>query len=265
MALRPRYWAYAIAVVALALTVTGLVLAASDPNPGGVAKDPLVLNGYPPRTANLLVTVAAGSNVALRADVAVDFRSNRVSAVAQVPLVVSTASVDARYVSGHVYLRSADVSNGPWYDVAATLPSLFGLSLEFTKPDIDLIAGFGSEHVTHAGYATTYTFFRDHVALTSLFAPASATSTIGSVRWSITVGSQGEVTQSTLEVDAKGTSTNVAVTVLSYNQPVTVQRPSPSQVRRLATSQVDKLLMAASLKKFLIPRSLLSLSKVSVS
>lgn len=262
---RKRWWAYAIAVVALALTVVGVVLAATDPNPGEIAKDPLVLNGYPPKTADLLVTVSAGSSVSLRAEVGVNFESNRVSAVAEVPLVVSTASIDVRMAAGHLYLRSADVSSGPWYSLAVRLPALFGFSLEMTKPDIDLITGFRSEHVTTSGYSTTYSFYRDRVALTHLFAGSNAQSVLGSVRWTITVGSQGEVSESTLEVRAKGTTTDVVASVLSYNKPVVVTRPGASSVEPITPSQVDKILMSASLQKFLIPRELTSLGAESLS
>jgi hypothetical protein len=45
---KKRIMALALAIVALALTVTGVVIAATDSNPGGLTKDPLALHGYPP-------------------------------------------------------------------------------------------------------------------------------------------------------------------------------------------------------------------------
>ena len=40
----------ALATLAFSLTFMGVVLAATDSNPSGIAKDPLVLNGVPPRS-----------------------------------------------------------------------------------------------------------------------------------------------------------------------------------------------------------------------
>ena len=77
--------AIALVVVAFALTVTGIVIAATDSNPGASAKDPLALNGYPPRSANLLVTLSTGAPYGLSANVTVNFKSNRVDAVVRFP------------------------------------------------------------------------------------------------------------------------------------------------------------------------------------
>ena len=171
--LKTRVMATALAVVALALTVTGVVIAATDSNPGDLAKDALVLNGYPPKTAQLAVTVSTGSDVSVDATVNVNFRTNRIAAVARVPLVITTAAVNLVFANNELYARSADVDNGPWFKASVTTPPLFGFSLEFTKPDIDLITGFHKK-VTSSGYSTTYVFTRDDVPLSSVFAPAKA-------------------------------------------------------------------------------------------
>ncbi len=169
--LKTRVMATALAVVALALTVTGVVIAATDSNPGDLAKDSLVLNGYPPKTAQLAVTVSTGSDVSVDATVNVNFRTNRIAAVARVPLVITTAAVNLVFANNELYARSADVENGPWFKASVTTPPLFGFSLEFTKPDIDLITGF-HKTVTTSGYSTTYVFTRNDVPLSSVFAPA---------------------------------------------------------------------------------------------
>jgi hypothetical protein len=119
--------------------------------------------------------------------------------------------------------------------------------------------------VTTSGYSTIYTFARDHVAVTSLFAKSSARSKVGAVRWTITVGSQGEVSASTLQVTAKGSTTDVSVAVLSYNQSVVVTPPPSSQLKPLSASAIDKVLMSASLHKFLVPRELTSLGQEKLS
>ena len=46
-----KTWFTVLGVVATGLTILGIVFAATDPNPSGIAKDPLALNGYPPKTA----------------------------------------------------------------------------------------------------------------------------------------------------------------------------------------------------------------------
>lgn len=260
-----RWWFVALGVVALSLTVLGLVLAATDPNPSELPKDPLVLNGYPPKTADLLLTVSAGASFGVSANVDVNFVSGRGDAVVQLPLAIASVAVDARLVDDHLYLRSADVSDGPWYGLRVGSLPLFGISLELTKPDIDLITGFTSKTVTKSGYSTTYTFYRDHVAVTNLFAPSTTQSRVGSVTWTITTGSQGEVSASTLLVKTRGSRTYFTATVESYNRPVKVSSPASKDVKALKESTIEKILASASLKKLYIPTELTSLGRSSLT
>lgn len=261
MAVKKRFLATALAVVALALTATGVVIAATDANPGSLARDPLKLNGYPPSSANLLVSVSTGAGLSLSANVSVNFKSNKVDAVVRIPVVVTTAAVELRLVKNRLYVRSASASSGPWLDAKVKTPALFGVALELTKPDIKLITGF-QKTVTKSGYSTTDVFYRDHVALSSLLA-SSASSVLGSVRWTISVGSQGEVSKSTLTVKSKRTTTIVSVTVLSYNQPAPVA--TPSNVKPIALAEIDKLLGSKYFTSLLIPRDFTSLSQASLS
>ena len=57
--------------------MTGVVLAATDSNPADIGKDSLVLNGYPPHSANLAVTVSTGVVSRLNATVTANFTDNR--------------------------------------------------------------------------------------------------------------------------------------------------------------------------------------------
>ena len=253
--------ALALAAVALALSATGVVLAATDSNPGGLAKDPLVLNGYPPSSAQLVVHVTTGANFDLSANIAVNFTANKVDAIVSIPTVVSAAAIELRLIANHLYARSAAQSSGPWQDAKVKTPSLFGVALEFTKPDIKLITGF-QETVTKSGYSTTYVLYRNHVALTNLFG-SSSTSVLGSVRWTITVGSQGEVAMSSVTVKSKNTTTTLSVTVSSYNQPANVV--TPTDVKAIPLAQIDKLLTSKSFPTLLIPRNLTSLSQATLS
>jgi len=265
VAVKQHFKALVLAVVALALTVTGVVIAATDSNPSSLAKDPLLLHGYPPKTANLLVTLSTGASFGLSANVAVNFDASTVDATVQFPLVVTTAAVELRLLNKHLYARSADVSSGPWLSLAYKTPALFGVALEMTKPDIKLITGFTTESITKSGYSTTYTFYRDHVALQSLLGSSKSTSTLGSIRWSITVGGGGEVTQSTIRTTSKKSSTTLSVTVLSYNKPVKVVAPSGKNVTPISSAALGHLLNAEKFTSFLIPKNLMTLSQSQVS
>jgi hypothetical protein len=259
-----RVMAVAVGVIALALTVLGIVLAATDPNPGDVRKDPLALNGYPPRSADLSVSLSTSGGVGLDADLTVNFRDNRASALVSFPTIISPSDVQVLMANDHLYARSAAVSSGPWYATPFKTLPLFGVSLELTKPDIDLISGF-HESVSQSGYSTTYTFTRSHVVLSRLLGPSTSLSTLGSVRWSITVGSQGEASASTLVIRSKHATTTLSVKVLSYNQPATITVPASSGLQTVPLSGLEKLLKGQDFASLLIPRELTSLSQSSIS
>jgi hypothetical protein len=133
-----------------------------------------------------------------------------------------------------------------------------------TKPDIDLITGF-TKTVTKSGYSTTYSFSRDDVALQTLLGSKKSTSTLGSIRWTITVGSQGEVSQSTLKVMSKKSTTTISVKVLSYNQPLKIAAPSAHDVTPISGKALERLLSAEKFTSFLIPRDFTSLSQTNLS
>lgn len=259
-----RVMAVVIAVVAVALTVLGIVLAATDPNPAAIGKDPLALNGYPPHSATLAVSLTTSGGLGLDATVSANFTDNRASALVSFPTTLSPSDVDLLMANDHLYARSADVSNGPWDETSFTTPSLFGVSLELTKPDIYLITGY-HKTVTHSGYSTTYTFTRKHVVLTTLLGSSKSLSKLGSVHWTITVGSQGEATSSTLVVRSKHATTTVSVKVLSFNQSPKIEVPNSKDVQALPLTSLEKLLKGRDFASLLIPRDLTSLSQTSIS
>jgi hypothetical protein len=259
-----RVMAVVLAIVALALTVLGLVLAATDPNPAGIGKDPFALNGYPPHSANIALTLTTSSGLGLDVNLTGNFRDNRASALVSFPTIESPSSVQVLMANDHLYARSADVSNGPWFATSFNTLNLFGVSLELTKPDIYLISGF-HKSVSRSGYSTTYTFTRKHVVLSSLLGSSKSLSTLGSVRWTITVGSQGEATSSTLVVRSKHDTTTISAKVLSFNQPATIVVPSSKNLKPLALSGLEKLLKSNDFGSLLIPRDLTSLSQTSLS
>jgi hypothetical protein len=261
---KQRALAGTIALVALALSVMGVVIAAIDPNPGGLAKDPLVLNGYPPKTVQIAVAISTGSDVTLNATLEANFRTERVAALVHVPVVVTSASLNLVWAKGTLYARSADVENGPWFQTSQSMPDLFGLSLEFTKPDINLVGGF-HKTVSRSGYTTTYVFTKNDVALTSLLAPSGSLSVLGSVRWTISVGSQGEVSASTLVEKTRHAETTISATVLSYDQPAPIQVPPTSATQSLSHSGVAGILKDVNFNSLLVPSALRSLGQTSIS
>jgi hypothetical protein len=261
---KKRIMGLALAIVALALTVTGVVIAATDSNPGGVAKDPLALHGYPPSSADLAVTVSTGSNVSVTATVNVNFKTGRIAALVHFPLVITTASENLIFADNKLYARSAEVANGPWLEAKVSTPNLFGASLELTKPDIDLITGF-HKAVSTSGYLTTYVFTRNDVPLTSVVGSATAYSKLGFVRWTITVGSEGEVEASTVLEKTPHATTTLNVTVLSYNQAARIDVPSAASSQPLSNSMLAKLLKTVNFSSVLIPSGVRSLGQSTIS
>jgi hypothetical protein len=261
---KKRIMALALVIVALGLTVTGVVIAATDSNPASLAKDRLALNCHPPSSADLAVTVSTGSNVNVSADVNVNFKSGRIAALVHFPLVIATATLNLVFANNKLYARSAEVSNGPWLETKLTTPNLFGASLELTKPDIRLISGF-HKTASASGYSTTYVFTRDDVPMTSVIGPTTAYSKLGSLRWTITVGSQGEVQASTVIEKTRRATTTLSVTVLSYNQPTHIDVPSTANSQSLSTSMLAKLLKSVNFNSVLIPSSVRSLGQSTIS
>lgn len=241
-AVNKRFGALAIAVVALALTITGVVVAITDSNPSGLAKDPFTLNGYPPSTAQLSLSVHSGSGASLSAQLNVDFHNSRVDANVQFPLIFASISEDVRLVKGQLYLRNNNVAHGPWLALPASTPNFFGLSLEMVRPDIALITGF-NKSVQKQGYQTIYTFTKNSIALNTL--GAGAQTSLGSFRWTITTGAYGEVDGSTIQVTSGRQVTTVALTVTSYNTPLHINAPTAKDVHvfpKSLTREIRKML-----------------------
>jgi len=262
MAAARRTPAVLLAVVALALTITGIVLAATDPNPAGITKDPLALNGYPPTSTNFQMTVS-GQSFQMTANVTANFTTNAVEAIIDLPAILSASSVEARLVEKNLYIRSADVSSGTWLEVPTSGLSLFGLSLELTKPDIYLLTGF-KKTVTHNGSMTTYDLVRTNVPVTNPFGRAKR-SQLGTINWSITVGSQGEVTQSTLSVTAASSSTTLNIQVLSYNGPAHITAPPASDVKTMSPKVLHEFFSSLGSLSLVLPNNITSLGQAQLS
>ena len=250
--------AFALAVVAVALTLTGVVAAATDGSPTAKVSDPLALNGAAPTSVTLALSVTTGAATGVSASVAVDFATNRVSALVRIPLVVSTAAIDARLIGSRLYVRSANESSGPWLDTKVATPSLLAVAEVLARPDLGRLRGFARTNPP-SGSSTTYVLTRHGVAVSGLSGSTSGTAQLGTVRWSITVGSGGEFTSSELRVTTARSLTVVDVSAVNYNQPVVVAAPSPLNVKPLAPSVLRRLLNSTVFASVVLPTHLATL------
>ncbi|MHB1209459.1 MAG: hypothetical protein ACYC1I_07085 [Acidimicrobiales bacterium] len=268
MAISRKTGAAVLAVVATLLTVLGVVLAATDSNPGGLTSDNLALNGYPPRTAEIQFVISTGQTYSVNADVKVNFRTNAIEALVQVPLVFSGATFDARMLNKHLYVTSSNMASAvgkPWLGTAMNLPALFNYSLELVKPDVALISGFDHESVTKNGDLTTYTFLRDNVAVSRLGSKKGALAGVGKLVLSITTGKQGEATAAAITISGENSETSISATVLSFNKPVHVVAPPLSQVKTVNSHYIRGLLGATPITSLLIPSNLNSLGSTHLN
>lgn len=264
----PRKWAgIALALVATGLTVTGVALAATDPNPAHTGKDPLALNGYPPRSAQLHVVISTGQRYQVSADVNVNFDQNAVSAALHVPLAFSTTDVNLRLVGGHLYVSSSALSAvaGPrWLAMPVHLPDLYGLALEATRPDVSLISGFSRATVTHSGYSTTYSYHLSHYPISLPKSFGVAVPPNASIDFSITLGRQDELTAMRFVVASGRTRAWVSVAVVSYNHGSRVVAPPSSSVTVVSPKRISSIL-GGSLGGLHGPSTGVSLGPVTLS
>ncbi len=252
----------ALAFFAFALTCTGVVLAATDSNPSGIPKDALVLNGVPPRSASLLMTVSNGQSYTVSATINVNFDTSRAEAIVQFPLLFSQTSVDLRLVGSHLYAEAADISSGKWLEINEHAPSFFGIALELTQPapDLNLIKSFDHHTVSKSGYFTTYDFSSQDVALSNVLGTPKKT-VLGSLDITITTGSGGEVTAATMTSRSRHDMSKISFQVLSYNGPAKIVAPSPGDVNPLQISSIRQLFSSTSIATLLLPDNLASLGQ----
>ena len=250
MARTQRVGAAVVAVVALGLTATGVVLAATDshPNPGAGAVDRLALNGYPPTTATIAISVDAGATT-LSGTVGIDFRHDAAQASLNVPLGVVSIAAQLVLTPHHLYIGSSNLASivgRPWLAEPIHSPSLYDWSLEATHPDISMIQGYQSSSVTHGAGVTTYhfTYLGAHLPVPGLL--RSVVPTAGRVDVSISVGSQDEFTGASVVASSSTTTASLTATVLGYNQPLHIAGPPRGQVRRLTPGVARRILRGLS-------------------
>ena len=268
MKVSSRAGALALVVVALALTVTGVVVAATDSNPASSPKDALALNGYPPKSARLHVVISTGQLYNVTADVNVNFVTNAVEAQVQIPLLFSATNLDLRLVNGQLYAGSGNLSSiigSSWVALPLKEPSLYGLSLEMTRPDLGLITGFPSVTVTGGGLYKTYHYHRDNVTITAPSGLPLTLPTRAAIDFSITLGAQGEMTATSFVVTSKTSTASISVTVVSYNRPAHIAAPNAKDVKQLNAGGLRKLFGSSSVTKLLSPQNVASLGQIRLN
>ncbi len=250
MARTQRVGAAVLAAVALALTTTGVVLAATDsnPNPGARAVDRLALNGYPPKTATIAISLDAGGTT-LSGTVGIDFVHDAAQASLNLPLGAAAIGAQLVLTPHHLYIGSSNLTGivgRPWLAETVHTPSLYDWSLEATHPDVSMIQGYQSSSITHAPNLTTYhfTYLGAHLPVPGLL--RSVVPSAGRVDIAISVGSQNQFTGATVVATSSTATASLSVTVLGYNQPLHIVGPPRSQVLPLTPGLAHRILRGLS-------------------
>ena len=258
-----------LGVVALALTVTGIAIAATDTNPGSATSDSLALNGYPPKSAELAVSITTGQAYSVTSTINVNFLTNSVDAQMQVPFAFSSINADLRLVNRHLYAGLANLHSivgRSWISTPMKVPSLYGVSLEMTKPDVSLISGYTRKTMTTVGAVTTYNFYRDNATVRAPAGLPVTLPTLARIDFSLSVGSQGELTGVGLTVTSKHSTASITVTVLSYNRSTDIVAPPAKEVLPVTKSILDRLFgSSSSIPSLIAPKNVAALGQIRLS
>ncbi len=257
-----RVWVASLVVVATALTLAGLVTAATDPDPnGGPRHDGLVLNGRAPTSVGLAFQLNTDARSNASGTLAINFAKNTLSGQMQVPLLLSSATFSLRGVDGKLFVNNPNLNLGnhaTWYDLPLTLPALFGVSLEFTRPDVAFIHSFPKTWITRDGYQTTYHFEKSKVSVTPV-GYLHLRATKGDEILTVTTGEQGEVIAASVTIRTAHAYTLLSMKVLWYNHSVLVLTPPKSQWAAFPAALVKDIRGTQFLHDFVLPNSLLGL------
>ena len=218
-----------VAVIAIVLSTTGVVLAATDSNPHGYSADPLSLHGYAPKSADIQITISANSSALASGDLQVDFRHSAGHLTLGSSVGGFGAQLQMILASQHVYLVNGGTADRPYVNLGKVGISWIGVSFEMAHPQVNLLALLGAVHdalSTNAQGEKVHTLkiTGKNLSLGSGLSIQNATSI------EVTVGRGGELTGITVHVRSKHSAEDIALRVISYNQPVKVTTPLPSQI-----------------------------------
>jgi len=268
MASSQRVGALALAAVALALSIFGVVLAATDSNPAGISDRAVALNGYPPKTVDMQLTITSNGGSSILADAKIDFQKQFMHISMDIPSAFSSTPVEIVVTNSDLYVGSqglVSLAGKPWISEALTTnPPFFGLSLEMTKPDVALVTSYRRLLTQHDGELTTYNFGRAMV-LRPLTNGQIKKPVSGSMNFSITTGKEGQVTAANVTFSSPSHSISVTSRILSYNQPVKVKMPPASQVASNQQTLITSLWNALPVAEMLSPTNLFQPAGITVN
>jgi len=232
---RTRTLAALVAVLALLGTTTGIVMAATDTNANA---SPYALNGEVPKTAAMSFSIANSDGVAITGHMNVDMVKNRVDGEIDVPFILVMARIRIREVNDKLYLGAGafqSMAEAEW--LAAPLNTdldLTGLALTMAKPEFDLMPKeLGPVEITTEGDVTVRTY---RLKSKELDLPTS-----GDVTLVFRTGSEGQVIGLTVTIKAANQDMTIALTMDSYNEPVTIEVPKPSSVKPLTSNSLQQI------------------------
>jgi hypothetical protein len=268
MASSKRIGASVLAAAAVALSIFGVVLAATDPNPAGISGQALTLNGYPPKTVDMQLTITSNGGSSILADAKIDFQKQLMQISFDIPSAFSSTPVQIVLTNSDLYVGSqglVSLAGKPWIsEVLTTNPPFFGLSLEMTKPDVALITSYRRLLTQRDGEYTTYNFGRGMV-LRPLTNGEIKKPVSGSMNFSITTGKEGQVTAANVTFSSPSHSISVTSKILSYNQPVKVTIPPASQVASNQQTLITSLWNALPVAEILSPTNLFQPAGITVN
>jgi len=268
MASSQRVGAVALAAVALALSIFGVVLAATDSNPAGISDQALALNGYPPKTVDMQLTITSNGGSSILADAKIDFQNQLMQISMDIPSAFSSTPVEIVLTNSDLYVGSqglVSLAGKPWISEAlSSSPPFFGLSLEMTKPDVALITSYRRLLTQHDGEFTTYSFGRGMV-LRPLINGQIKKPVSGSMNFSITTGKEGQVTAANVTFSSPSQSISVTSKILSYNQPLKVATPPASLVASNQHALITSLWNALPVAEILSPTNLFQPAGITVN
>lgn len=257
---RRRLLSLIAGAIAAVLLVGAVVLASSGPSTP--RSDALVLDGHPPHSVELALTLSTGGSLRTSGTVWIDMATSALRATLLVPVVTADTAFEVRALGRRLYLTSPNLadSTGPvWYVQPLKWPSLTPLEKIVLRPNVAFLTLLANARITHDGQFTTYRLTRSNVSLGTLSPKATSASMPGHLELTVTTGRQGEFTALWARLSSKSATTTVAVHVLSYNPVLSISAPPASRATSPAGPLLSQLLSSGALGSLVLPTQLLQL------
>lgn len=247
---RRRLLATLVAALALAGTVTGVVMAASDTQ---TIVDPTAIGKNPPRSAEMTFSIENSDGTSIRGVAAMDMRAGKdaIDGYIEFPVIIAKAHINLRVVDGKFYVGSPMLRSAlgaSWLSNDVGSMDLAGLALEMANPEFSLLSeDLGVRPtVTKDGDHTIRTYVTDSLGSMSLGRDAEIT---------LTTGPQGQILDAVIRVlpspagvpsgkksaVAPGVTMTISMHMVSYNQPVSIGAPKKSDVKPMTSAALNGL------------------------